>query len=69
MNNELRKWIYLFVLAFVWGSSFILIKKSLIGLTPIQLGALRTLIAGLFILAIGFKSIKKINNIFFLALC
>ena len=62
MNNEQRKWVYLFVLAFIWGSSFILIKKSLIGLTPIQLGALRTLIAGLFILAIGFKSIKKINK-------
>ncbi len=62
MNNEQRKWVYLFVLAFIWGSSFILIKKSLIGLTPIQLGALRTLIAGLFILIIGFKSIKKINK-------
>ncbi len=62
MNNEQRKWIYLFLLAFVWGSSFILIKKSLIGLTPIQLGALRTFIAGLFILAIGFKSVKKIKK-------
>lgn len=62
MTNEQRKWIYLFLLAFVWGSSFILIKKSLISLTPIQLGALRTFIAGLFILAIGFKSIKKIKK-------
>lgn len=62
MNNQQRKWIYLFILAFVWGSSFILIKKSLIGLTPIQLGALRTFIAGLFILSIGFKSIKKIQK-------
>ncbi|CAI8318995.1 MAG: putative inner membrane transporter YedA [Flavobacterium sp. SCGC AAA160-P02] len=62
MNDEQRKWVYLFVLAFVWGSSFILIKKSLIGLTPIQLGALRTFIAGLFILAIGFKSVKKIKK-------
>tara|TARA_B100000787_G_scaffold152225_1_gene125738 strand:+ start:29326 stop:30198 length:873 start_codon:yes stop_codon:yes gene_type:complete len=62
MNNYYRKWIYLIVLAFVWGSSFILIKKSLIGLTPIQLGALRTFIAGVFILSIGYKSLKKIQK-------
>ncbi len=62
MNNQHRKWIYLIVLAIVWGSSFILIKKSLIGLTPVQLGALRTFIAGVFILLIGFKSLKKIKK-------
>jgi len=62
MNNQQRKWVYLIVLALVWGSSFILIKKSLIGLTPIQLGALRTFVAGLFILSIGYKSLKKIQK-------
>ena len=62
MNNDHKKWIYLIVLAMVWGSSFILIKKSLIGLTPVQLGALRTFIAGIFILSIGFKSLKKIQK-------
>ena len=62
MNNDHKKWIYLIVLAMVWGSSFILIKKSLIGLTPVQLGALRTFIAGIFILSIGFKSLKKLKN-------
>ena len=62
MINEQRRWIYLFVLAFVWGTSFILIKKSLIGLTPIQLGALRTLIASFFILAIGFNHLKNIHK-------
>ena len=37
-------------------------KKALIGLTPIQLGALRILIAGLFLLMIGFKSLKEIKK-------
>ena len=37
-------------------------KKALIGLTPIQLGALRILIAGLFLLLIGFKSLKEIKK-------
>jgi drug/metabolite transporter (DMT)-like permease len=38
-----------------------LIKKGLIGLSPIQLGSLRILFAGIFLLAIGFKSISKIT--------
>ncbi|PWG05693.1 DMT family transporter [Polaribacter aquimarinus] len=62
MNNQQKKWLYLSVLSVVWGSSFILMKKALIGLTPIQMGALRILIAGLFLLLIGFKSLKKIQK-------
>ena len=62
MNNEQRKWIYLVVLALIWGSSFILIKKALIGLTPIQLGALRILITAVFLLLIGFNSVKRIQK-------
>ena len=37
-------------------------KKALIGLTPIQLGALRILISGIFLLAIGFKTIRSIEK-------
>ncbi len=62
MNNQQKKWFYLVLLSLVWGSSFILMKKALIGLTPIQLGALRILIAGLFLLLIGFKSLKEIKK-------
>ena len=62
MSNQRRKWFYLIILAFVWGSSFILIKKSLIGLTPIQLGSLRILITAAFLLLIGFKSLRKIQK-------
>ena len=54
------RWIYLIFLSIIWGSSFILMKKSLIGLTPIQLGALRILISGVFITLVGFYSLKKI---------
>ena len=48
------------VLALVWGSSFILIKKGLIGLTALQLGSLRIIFAAVFLLLIGFKSLSKI---------
>ena len=58
LNKNVWQWITLLFLAIIWGSSFILMKKALIGLTAIQLGALRILIAGLFLLLIGFKSLK-----------
>jgi drug/metabolite transporter (DMT)-like permease len=62
MPNKNSKWGYLLLLSLIWGTSFILIKKSLLGLTAYQLGALRVIITGLFLLVIGFKRIKTINK-------
>jgi len=62
MFSKNIKWVYLGVLALVWGSSFILMKKALLGLTPIQLGALRIIITAIFLLLIGFKSLNKIEK-------
>ncbi|CAM1345803.1 DMT family transporter [Tenacibaculum crassostreae] len=62
MNSQQQKWLYLIVLSLVWGSSFILMKKALIGLTPIQVGALRMLITAVFLLLIGFNSLKRIEK-------
>jgi drug/metabolite transporter (DMT)-like permease len=56
------KWIYLIVLSLIWGSSFILMKKALLGLTPIQVGAFRILITAIFLIVIGFKKIFKITK-------
>lgn len=60
MKNPNIKWIYLVILSVIWGSSFILIKKSLIGLTPYQLGALRTVITGVILLIVGYNKLKTI---------
>ena len=54
------KWILLIVLALIWGSSFILIKKGLVGLDPFQLGSLRMIFAACFLLLIGFKTLPTI---------
>ena len=62
MTNQQKKWFYLILLSIVWGSSFILMKKALIGVTPMQLGALRMIITAVFLLLIGFRSIKKIQK-------
>ncbi|MGB0949031.1 MAG: permease, partial [Marinirhabdus sp.] len=41
MQHKNLKWLYLLVISLIWGSSFILIKKGLVGLTDFQLGSLR----------------------------
>lgn len=61
MSKQL-KWIYLFVLSLIWGSSFILIKKGLIGLSALQLGSLRIIFAAIFLFLIGFRSLVKIPS-------
>ena len=62
MKQAPIKWIYLIFLSLIWGSSFILIKYALIGLTPIQVGALRILITAFFLLLVGFNSLKTITK-------
>jgi len=60
MKSNQLKWFFLFLLALIWGSSFILIKKDLVGLSAYQLGSLRIVFAALFLIAIGFKTLPKI---------
>lgn len=60
MKSQQLKWIILMVLALIWGSSFILIKKGLIGLNPFQLGSLRIIFCAVFLLVVGFKSLASI---------
>lgn len=58
MNADREKWILLIVLTIIWGSSFILIKKSLEHFNPFQVGALRVLIAGVILLPIAISKYK-----------
>jgi drug/metabolite transporter (DMT)-like permease len=60
MNSKQLKWVYLLTLALIWGSSFILIKRGLVGLTAMQLGSLRIIFAAIFLLLIGFRSLSQI---------
>jgi drug/metabolite transporter (DMT)-like permease len=62
MNNHQQKWLYLTLLSIVWGSSFILIKKALLGVSPVQLGALRMIFTSIFVLFFAFPSLKKIQK-------
>jgi drug/metabolite transporter (DMT)-like permease len=62
MGNDRLKWIYLFILSLIWGSSFILIKKGLVGLTDYQLGSLRIVLTSLILFSVGFKSLLEIRK-------
>ncbi|KXH83409.1 DMT family transporter [Chryseobacterium kwangjuense] len=58
MNADKEKWILLIVLTVIWGSSFILIKKSLEHFNPYQVGALRVLIAGIILMPVAISKYK-----------
>jgi drug/metabolite transporter (DMT)-like permease len=62
MESKQLKWIYLGILSLIWGSSFILIKKGLIGLSAIQLGSLRLIFSAVFLVLIGYKSLFKLTK-------
>ena len=59
MNPDKEKWVLLIVLSIIWGSSFILIKKSLEHFNPYEVGALRVLFAGILLLPMAISNIKK----------
>jgi len=62
--KEFKNWFFLIILAFIWGSSFILIKRGLYTpagselFTSTQVGAMRIVIAAIFMLPFSIKSIK-----------
>ena len=60
MSNDNKKWVYLILLSIIWGSSYILIKKTLIGVSPLQLGSLRVIFTTMVLFILGFSSLKKI---------
>ncbi|MFL2592905.1 MAG: DMT family transporter [Flavobacteriaceae bacterium] len=60
---KLNKWFYLIALSLIWGSSFILIKKALVGLEAPQLGSLRIIFSSIFIFLIAWRNIFTIKKI------
>ena len=65
-----NKYILLVVIALTWGSSFILIKKTLPVFDPFQIGAFRAGLSGIMLAFIGFPAMRKMakKDIFWIAL-
>ena len=59
-NAAFTKWIYLIVLSFIWGSSFILIKKGLDGFGFVEAASLRMMAAGAVFLPFGIRNFRNI---------
>ncbi|SUX47345.1 DMT family transporter [Chryseobacterium indoltheticum] len=58
MNADKEKWLLLIILSVIWGSSFILIKKSLDHFSPYQVGALRVFIAGIILMPVAISKYR-----------
>jgi len=61
-KERLHSWAILFTLVLVWGSSFILIKKSLLYFNPLDVGLLRIVITFIFLFPIALKKISKVTR-------
>lgn len=64
MNERppLKAWLLLILLALIWGSSFILIKKGLVHLTPLEVGAIRMLTASIALLPFVWSRFHLVNR-------
>lgn len=54
-----NKFFLLFIIAIIWGSSFILIKKTLPFFNPYQIGGFRAGLSGLLLAFIGFPAMRR----------
>ncbi|MDX1313862.1 MAG: EamA family transporter [Eudoraea sp.] len=62
MSDVNRKWFYLITLSLIWGTSYILIKKSLEGFNPIQMGSVRIVITAFFLFLYGLRTLRGISR-------
>lgn len=71
MNNNPLNWLLFILLSFIWGSSFILMKEGMVGLTAYQVASIRIISAGIVLLPVAITSIrlipKKLMSIVFLS--
>lgn len=60
-EESLLPWLLLLGLSLVWGSSFILIKKGLVVFSAGEVGAIRIMVASLFLLPMALPHLKGLN--------
>ncbi len=62
LNKKLWQWALLIFVSFVWGLSFILMKRGLESYNEMQVGSLRIFFASIFLLPLLFKRLKKFKR-------
>lgn len=70
MNAADKKtaWGLFILLALIWGSSFIIMKRGLLSFTAVQVGAIRIIYAAAFTSIIGFRTFKNFRKADFIPL-
>ncbi|MCH7415471.1 DMT family transporter [Belliella sp. R4-6] len=61
-EGALKAWGFLIILALIWGSSFILIKRGLEIFSPGEVGAFRIVTAGIVLLPLSLPRLKTLNK-------
>ena len=59
-KQNLGSWIIFITLSFIWGSSFILMKLGLRGLSAVQVASLRIIFSALFLIPLSVKSFSSL---------
>ncbi len=62
LNNKGLQWVILSVLALIWGSSFIFMKRGLESFTDMQVAAFRVFISFVFLLPFAIQRFKKLKK-------
>lgn len=57
-----NRWFLLLFISITWGSSFILIKKTLLVFTPYEIGAIRVVGSGLILAVIGIPALLRMRR-------
>lgn len=60
LNYKLISWLIFIILAFIWGSSFILMKEGLMNLNAYQVASLRIISSGIILLPLAFRAFRQI---------
>jgi drug/metabolite transporter (DMT)-like permease len=70
LDKKRWQWVAMIFLAFIWGGSFILMKKGLLAFSYTQVASIRIFFGALVMLPFSIRSIKKLNkqNTHFLAI-
>jgi drug/metabolite transporter (DMT)-like permease len=62
LKNKGMQWIVLLILGFIWGTSYILMKRGLVAFSAGQVASLRISIAFIALLPWSIKNFKKVNR-------
>ncbi len=60
MKGNIGNWVLFIVLAFIWGSSFILMKEGLVALDAFQVASLRIISSAMVLLPVAYRAFKEI---------